>query len=127
MASQLSDPPAHLLPFPVQALPLRVDDGGIIRVGKSRVSLDLVVDQYNNGVALVDLVRAYDTLSLSDVHAVIAYYLDHRDEVHRYLTKRAEEARLLRDEIESARPRFLSDELLTRRTAQEQGNVAPGE
>ncbi len=58
--------------------PLRVDEGGAVRVGNSRVSLDLVVEQYENGMTPEDLVRAYDTLDLADVHAVIAYYLRHR-------------------------------------------------
>jgi uncharacterized protein (DUF433 family) len=44
-----------------------------------------VVEQYENGMAPEDLVRAYDTLDLADVHAVIAYYLRHREEVRAYL------------------------------------------
>ena len=35
-----------------------------------------------------DMVRAYDTLLLADVHAVIAYYLRHRDAVRAYLKRR---------------------------------------
>ena len=48
-----------------------------------------------NGVTPEDMVRAYDTLVLADVHAVIAYYLRHRDEVRAYLKQRAEEAEAL--------------------------------
>lgn len=47
--------------------PLRVDPGGVIRVGTSRVSLDVVVSQYENGTPAEELVRAYDTLELADV------------------------------------------------------------
>jgi len=50
---------------------LRVDEGGVIRVGKSRISLDLVVEQYENGMTPEDMVRAYDTLVLVEVYAVI--------------------------------------------------------
>jgi len=127
MASDVSEPPFNLLPFPAEAPPLRVDEGGVVRVGNSRVSLDLVVEQYNNGVAPEDLVRAYDTLTLLDVHAVIAYYLGHRAHVHDYLAKRAEDARQLREKIEAARPRFAPEDLLARRKAQEQGHAATGE
>lgn len=127
MASNVSDIPANLISFPVEAPPLRMDDGGVIRVGSSRVSLDLIVEQYNNGAAPEDLIRAYDTLTLRDVHAVIAYYLGHLDEVHAYLAKRAEEARQLRDAIEAARPRFSPEVLLDRRKAREQGHAATGE
>jgi uncharacterized protein (DUF433 family) len=35
-----------------------------------------------------DMVRAYDALLLADIHAVVAYYLRHRDEVRAYLTRR---------------------------------------
>ena len=80
--------------------PLRVDEGGAVRVGKSRISLDLVVEQYENGMMPEDIVRAYDTLMLADVYSVIAYYLRHRDEVRAYLTRRAEEAKALRAKIE---------------------------
>src|SRR3982751_822121 len=96
---------ANNLPLDTEALPLRTDAGGAVRVGNSRVSLDLVVEQYENGMTPEDMVRAYDTLALADVHAVIAYYLRHRDEVRAYLTRRSEEAEVLRAKIESERPR----------------------
>src|SRR6266513_3101229 len=92
---------ANLLPLPTEAPPLRVDEGGAVRVGNSRVSLDLIVEQYENGMTPEDMVRAYDTLVLADVHAVIAYYLRHRDEVRAYLKRRKEEAKALRAKIEA--------------------------
>src|SRR5436309_6930615 len=107
------------LPLHTEAPPLRVDEGGGMRVGKSRISLDLVVEQYENGMTPEDLVRAYDTLALADVHAVIAYYLRHRDEVRGYLKRRQEEAGHLRAQIEAERPRVTREELLARRSARE--------
>ena len=98
------------LPLSAELPPLRVDEGGAVRVGKSRVSLDLVVTQYENGMTPEDLVRAYDTLLLADVHAVIAYYLRHREEVRAYLKRREEEAKTLRAKIEAARPRKSREE-----------------
>jgi uncharacterized protein (DUF433 family) len=103
--------------------PLRLDDGGIVRVGKSRVSLDTVVEQYENGMTPEDLVRAYDTLVLADAHAAIAYYLRHRDEVLAYLKQREEEARTLRARIESDRPRITRDELIARSRAGEKADA----
>src|SRR2546425_6293413 len=91
------------LPLQADPSPLRVDEGGAVRVGKSRVSLDLVVGQYENGMSPEDLVRAYDALELADVHAVIAYYLRHRAEVWAYLKRRQEEAEGLRAKIEAER------------------------
>ncbi len=99
--------------------PLRVDEGGAVRVGKSRVSLDLVVEQYETGMNPEDLVRANDTLDLADVHAVIAYDLRHRGEVRAYLKRREEEANALRAKIEAERPRVWRKELLASRSARE--------
>ena len=38
--------PTNGLPIHADPPPLRVDEGGVVRVGGSRVSLDLVVEQY---------------------------------------------------------------------------------
>ena len=127
MASDVRESPSNLLSFAVEAPPLRVDDGGVIRVGNSRVSLDLVVEQYNNGAVPEDLVRAYDTLKLEDVHAAIAYYLRHRDDVQSYLKRRAEEAGQLRARIEAERPRIAREDLITRRNVREQGHASTGQ
>src|SRR6516164_8887794 len=96
---------ANGLPLHAEPPPLHVNEGGAVRVGQSRVSLDLVVEQYENGMTPEDLVRAYDTLDLADVHAVIAYYLRHREAVRDYLKRRQEEAQALRAKIEAERPR----------------------
>ena len=69
------------LPFQAELPPLRVDEGGAVRVGKSRVNLDLVVEQYENGATPEEIARAYDTLDLADVYGVIAYYLRHRQDI----------------------------------------------
>ena len=109
----------ELLPLHAGRPPLRVDDGGAVRVGKSRISLDLVVEQYENGMTPEDMVRAYDTLLLPDVHAVISYYLRHRDAVRVYLKQREADAEALRAKIEAERPRISREELLARRSATE--------
>src|SRR6202158_1750760 len=118
---------ANGLPLHAEPPPLRVDEGGAVRVGKSRISLDLVVEQYENGMTPEDMVRAYDTLVLADVHAVIAYYLRHRDEVRAYMKRREEEAVALRAKIEGETPRVSQEELLARRSAREKANAPTGQ
>src|SRR6185437_6957904 len=116
-----------LLSFSSEPPPLRVEDGGVVRVGKGRVSLDLIVEQYENGMTPEDMVRAYDTLELADVFATLAYYLRHRDEVRSYRKRRAEEAEALRTKIESEHPRISREELLARRRAREKVDAPAGQ
>ena len=102
------------LPLHAERPPLRIDEGGAVRVGKSRVSLDLIVEQYENGMTPEDLVRAYDTLVLADVYAVIAYYLRYREAVGAYLRCRELIATALRARIEANHSRIGREELLVR-------------
>jgi uncharacterized protein (DUF433 family) len=56
-------------------LPLREDESGAIRVGNSRVLLELVIQAFQDGASPESIVRAYSTLSLSDVYLTVGYYL----------------------------------------------------
>jgi uncharacterized protein (DUF433 family) len=107
--------------------PLRLDSGGVVRVGDGRVSLDLVVKQYENGMTPEELVSAYDTLLLADVYSAIAYYLRHRDAVWAYLKRRGQDAEALRAEIEAERPRVGPEELAKRRSARGKDHAAAGQ
>ncbi len=118
---------ANALTLHAESPPLRMDEGGSVRVGKTRVSLDLVVEQYENGMSPEDLVRAYDTLDLADVYAVLAYYLRHRAEVLAYLKERDEQAKVLRAKIETERPRVSREELVARRSAREKADAPTGQ
>jgi len=107
--------------------PLRHDDGGVIRIGKSRITLDLIVEQFENGMSPEELIRAYDTLDLGDVYAAIGFYLKHRDEVRSYLAQRAKDASALRQKIESERPRIAREELVIRSGAAEKDHAPTGQ
>jgi uncharacterized protein (DUF433 family) len=84
--------------------PLRLDLGGVIRVGESRISVDLIVQQHENGQTPEQIIHAYDTLCLADVRAVLAYYEEHRSEMRAYLERRADEADSLQKVIEGLHP-----------------------
>jgi uncharacterized protein (DUF433 family) len=71
-----------------EAPPLREDSAGALRVGDSRVLLELVVRAFQDGATPETIVQRYATLALADVYAVIAYYLRHRTEIEEYLAPR---------------------------------------
>ena len=117
----------ELFPLDAVAPPLRIDEGGAVRVGMSRITLALLVEEYESGMTPEDMVRAYDSLNLADVYAAIAYYLRHRDAVAEYITRRDEKAKSLRAEIEARQPRISREELLARRAATEKADAATGQ
>ena len=85
----------------VEAPPLREDAAGALRVGDSRVLLELVIRAFQDGATPETIVQRYSTLALPDVYSVIAYYLRHRTEVEAYLARREQEAEEVRQRIES--------------------------
>jgi uncharacterized protein (DUF433 family) len=84
----------------VEAPPLREDASGALRVGDSRVLLELVVRAFQDGATPETIVQRYSTLTLPDAYAVIAYYLRHRNEVEEYLARREQQAEEVRKRIE---------------------------
>jgi hypothetical protein len=72
-----------------------------MRVGDSRVLLELVIWAFEDGASPETIVQQYSTLALPDVYAVIAYYLRHRSEVEAYLARREQAAKEVRKRVES--------------------------
>jgi uncharacterized protein (DUF433 family) len=116
-AATVPEGPSPTLPIDLTRPPLRVDEGGAVRIGQSRIGLDTIIEQYENGMTPEEMVSAYDTLRLADIHAVIAYYLRHREAVRDYSIQRRAEAEALRAKLEDERPRITRAELLARRMA----------
>ena len=54
-------------------IPLHDDGHGGLRVGRTRVSLESVWHMHQQGASAAEIVRAFDTLQLADVHAVLAH------------------------------------------------------
>ena len=79
-------------------VPLRTDDHGVIRIGETRVLLELVIHAYYMGETPEGIVDSYPSLTTADVYAVIGYYLAHREEIDTYVRQRDEQAeQILRD------------------------------
>lgn len=97
-------------------VPLRTDEHGVMRVGKTRVPLDTVVFGFNEGATPEEIVMRYPSLELSDVYAVVNYYLHNRAEVDAYLVQREADATRIRAENEKRFPQDgIRARLLSRR------------
>ena len=84
--------------------PLREDETGAIRVGNSRVLLEIVIRAFQNGASPESIVSQYSTLTLSDTYGAIAYYLKNQDAVEEYLDKREELAESVKQRLEAIQP-----------------------
>jgi uncharacterized protein (DUF433 family) len=87
------------------AVPLREGEDGALRVGKTRVLLELVIEEFEKGATPESIVENYSVLNLADVYAVLTYYLTHRDMVQAYLERRAVAASEIREMIEANQPK----------------------
>ena len=67
--------------------PLKVWDDGTIRVGSSRVLLDLVVYHFKHGATAEQIQHSFPSLNLRDVYRSIFYYLEHTEETETYLVE----------------------------------------
>jgi uncharacterized protein (DUF433 family) len=89
---------------PVEAVPLKTDLHGAVRVAGTRVTLDTIIANYRRGASAEDIARQFDVLRVDDVYAVLAYYLRHQPEVDAYLAERQAAAAHLRVQLERRSP-----------------------
>ncbi|MFQ4140351.1 DUF433 domain-containing protein [Nodosilinea sp. PGN35] len=100
--------------------PLTEDAAGAIRVGNSRVLLELVIRAFQDGAPPETIVQRYSTLSLSDVYSTIGYYLRHQQEIESYLSEREQLAESVRQQLSEAQPdlSLIRSRLLAQKTHQ---------
>ncbi len=100
-------------------IPLKTDAEGVIRIGNTRVTLDIVVATSKEGASAEEIVSQYPSLSLAEVYAVIGYYLQRQPEVEAYLNERQQLTNQIRQQNEARfnqqgiRERLLARRLLT--------------
>ena len=87
---------------PTMIVPLRTGDEGVIYVSNTRITRDTVLARYSQGDSPEAIQTGFPTLPLTDIYAVIAYYLAHRDAVDAYLNRRDEAAERIRQNIEAS-------------------------
>lgn len=92
-------------------IPIRLEDGRL-RVGQTRVLLDLIIYAFRLGSTPENITEQYPSLSLADVYLALGYYLRHRQTIDDYLQQQEDEADALRRTYERAHPPRLTRELL---------------
>ena len=85
----------------IEAPPLSEDASGALRVGNSRVLLEIVVRAFQDGATPETIVQRYSTLALPDVYSFLAYYLRHPNEIEEYVARREQKAGEVRQRCES--------------------------
>ena len=115
--------------FSAEPVPLRKDQNGDIRVGDSRVLLDMVVHAFDHGATPETIVQMYPTLNLPDVYAAITYYLRHCPEVKQYLDTRERRAEQTRQMVRTQQPDMqeIRQRLLQRRAKHGDRDASPAE
>jgi hypothetical protein len=110
-------------------VPLREEPAGVLRVGKSRVLLELVLHKFKAGATPESIVQSYDTLNLADVYAVVSRYLAAPGPFEEYLRIRDELAGEARRAIEASQgPQGnLREILLARAKAKEERRAQAGQ
>jgi uncharacterized protein (DUF433 family) len=108
--------------FVAEPPPLRMTEHGVILVGKTRVPLDTVVGEFQDGATPEEIALNFSSLDLADIYGAISFYLRHRSEVEEYLEQRRQRGEEMRRENEARFPSHgLRERLLARRKAQQQG------
>ncbi|MBX3065934.1 MAG: DUF433 domain-containing protein, partial [Anaerolineae bacterium] len=74
---------------------------GKIRVGDSKVLLEIVIRAFQRGESAEDIVDSYSTLKLEDVYAIFAYYLTHRADVDAYVQQADAAVERIQQQIEA--------------------------
>jgi uncharacterized protein (DUF433 family) len=62
-------------------------DEGTVRIAGSRVGIETILRDYQQGASPEEIVLRYPTLSLEQVHATITYYLANQEKVNAYMEK----------------------------------------
>jgi uncharacterized protein (DUF433 family) len=105
--------------FVAQPPPIQADDAGVLRVGGTRVRLETIINAFKSGSAAEEILLKYPSLNLTDIYAVITYYLWSREEVEAYLEERRRLEEAVRRENEARFPSAgVRERLLARRARQ---------
>jgi uncharacterized protein (DUF433 family) len=86
----------------VETIPLAMGADGVIRVARTRVTLETIVGAFQDGATAEEIAQQYLVVPLGDVYQVIGYYLHYTAEVTEYLSnsrQASENARLENERV----------------------------
>jgi len=89
----------HTVPL-AQTPPLVEDQDGTLRLLGSRIPLDTIVYEFNQGATAEQIQDSFPSLSLRSIYGAIAFYLEHQEAVEAYVHQREQEAADLRSKLE---------------------------
>jgi uncharacterized protein (DUF433 family) len=89
----------HTVPL-TQTPPLVEEQDGTLRLLDSRIPLDTIVYEFNQGATAEQIQDSFPSLSLRSIYGAIAFYLEHQEAVDTYLRHREQEAIALRYRLE---------------------------
>ena len=82
-----------------------------VRIAGTGITVHRIAILSNLGHGPEEIVRKYRHLTLAGVHAALAYYFDHRDEIQRDI----EDERRFVEEVRQSTPSVLQEKLQRRR------------
>lgn len=85
----------------MEALPIKKDADGELRVGETRLTLDTVVSAFSEGGIVEEIAQQYPSVQLADVYSVIGFYLRQTTGVRTYLEERQKKSVEIRRKNES--------------------------
>jgi len=94
--------------------PLREDAHGVIRIGRTRVTLESLVALFEQGATAEEIALRFEALDLHEVYATLSYYLGHRQRIQEYLQRQRQASKRARREAERRSPTAQVRERLAR-------------
>ena len=105
-----------------QPVPLTQWDDGTIRVTGTRVTLDVIVNQFKLGATAEQIHDSFPAASLKDVYGAIYFYVEHTEAVDAYMREQQKAVAETRQWVEShLGNRGLRERLLARGQSLMQG------
>ena len=71
-----------------ETIPLELDADGVVRVSRTRVTLDTLIAVFSEGATAEEIAQQYPSVPLADVYSVLGFYLRRPSEIQSYLDRR---------------------------------------